>query len=145
MTAMQDPTVDALGLRPELARKMNALMADLRGMERVIIAYSGGVDSTFLARAAFDALGENALAVTAISESYSEDELQPGRDAAAQIGIPHREIRTYEMDNPLYVANNPDRCYHCKTELFTRLSALAKTEGYSVIIAGYIADDRGDY
>lgn len=130
---------------PALAAKMDALLADLRGLERAIVAYSGGVDSTFLAAAAYRALGENALACTALSESYSEDELEPGRAAARLIGIPHREVVTLEMDNPAYVANNPDRCYHCKTELFRALTKVAEEDHYSAILVGYIADDRGDY
>lgn len=138
-------TLQLNALDPGLQAKYDALQADIRSLGRVIVAYSGGVDSTFLARVAHDVLGDNALAVTAVSESLSEDEIEPAREAARRMGIAHREVRTREMENPAYVANNPDRCYHCKSELFSVLADIARAEGYDAILVGYIADDRGDW
>ena len=98
-------------------------------MTRVIVAFSGGVDSTFLARAAKDALGDRALLVTADSETYPAAELEETRRLAALLGMRHEVIRTRELDRPEYARNAPDRCFHCKEELFSRLEPIARRRG----------------
>ncbi len=128
-----------------LAAKYDRLVALIRGMERVVVAFSGGVDSTLLARAARDALGDRALLATADSETYPVSELEETRGLAALLGMRHVVIRTRELDNPEYVKNSPNRCYFCKEELFTRLDPLAEVEGGAQLIYGANMDDLGDH
>jgi uncharacterized protein len=109
------------------------------------VAFSGGVDSAVVAKAAQLALDEKAVAVTGTSDALAAGELEAARGLAAQIGIRHVVISTDEFSNPRYVTNNPDRCYHCKSELYSRLGGLRERLGVSVVANGANADDLGDY
>jgi uncharacterized protein len=132
-------------LSSPLQQKEQALFASLRPMQRVIVAFSGGTDSAYLAWAANRVLGSGALAVTADSASIPESHKRDAEAFVARFGIAHEYIRTNEFDNPDYTRNDPDRCFHCKNELFTRLEALGSERGYQHIIYGVNADDLGDY
>ncbi|MCO6458011.1 MAG: ATP-dependent sacrificial sulfur transferase LarE [Pirellulaceae bacterium] len=116
-----------------------------RPFRSCIVAFSGGVDSAVVAYAARQVLGSQALAVTAVSPSLAEGELAAAERLAGQIGIVHRSVRTGEWQRPEYVRNGPDRCYHCKTELYTRLDQLAAELAADVVVSGANADDLSDY
>ena len=130
---------------PALVAQRDQLLATLRGYGRVAVAYSGGVDSAVVAQAAFAALGESVVAVTAVSDSLASGELEEAQALAERIGISHRVIRTEEFADPNYLRNNPDRCYFCKSELYGRLSGLLGVLGVDVIASGANADDGGDH
>ena len=129
----------------DLQLKEAALHRALANFPSVIVAYSGGVDSALLAHAATQVLGGAALCVTADSPSYPERHRRMAIDLARQFGFNHEFIRTAEMERPEYRANPANRCYYCKQELYTHLSAVARERGIPVIADGSNADDRGDY
>ncbi len=128
-----------------LAEKQEQLFTILASMRRVIVAYSGGTDSAYLAWAAGRVLGENAIAITADSASIPESHKRDAEAFARECGFRHEYIETLEFENPEYVKNDPNRCFHCKDELFTRLEAVAKDRVIDHIIYGVNVDDLGDY
>ncbi|AMV28481.1 tRNA-specific 2-thiouridylase MnmA [Gemmata sp. SH-PL17] len=139
-TAAQTPDLNA-----ELVAKRDRLLAVLRGFEGVAVAFSGGIDSTVVAKAAFLALGARAVAVTADSASVARTELADARELAKLIGIRHVVVRTDEFRNPDYTKNDGTRCYHCKTELYTTVESLLPELEVPVVVSGANLDDLGDY
>src|SRR5580658_8086089 len=135
------PKVD-LGI---LKAKQERLFSILKPMRRVIIAYSGGADSAYLAWAAHRVLGDDALAITADSASIPESHKHAADAFARECGFRHEYVETREFDNPDYTKNDPNRCFHCKDELFTRLEIVARERGIEHIAYGVNVDDLGDY
>ena len=129
----------------ELLNKRGDLVDILSKMDRVIIAYSGGVDSAFLAAVANEVLGNNALSVTAVSPSLAPSELEEAQSLAQDLGLNYRIINTNEIDREDYSANNPDRCFFCKDELYSHLIKFCGEENYSFVVNGTNVDDLGDY
>ncbi|WP_202219162.1 ATP-dependent sacrificial sulfur transferase LarE [Okeania sp. KiyG1] len=128
-----------------LTKKLKELKKIFSEMEKALIAYSGGIDSTLVAKVAYDVLGDKALAITAISPSLLPEDLEDARIQAAVIGISHEEVETNEMENPNYTSNPINRCYFCKSELHDTLKPLALKRGYSYVVDGVNADDLRDY
>jgi pyridinium-3,5-biscarboxylic acid mononucleotide sulfurtransferase len=140
------PATDtATRLDEPLSAKRDRLLALLAGYGRVAVAFSAGVDSTVVAKAARRACGDAAVAITAVSPSLASGEIDEARELAAAIGIRHEVIRTREFEDPNYVANPTNRCYFCKSELYTRLEGMQQTLGVDVIVNGANLDDRGDH
>ncbi|MFM7364080.1 MAG: ATP-dependent sacrificial sulfur transferase LarE [Cuspidothrix sp.] len=125
--------------------KLEQLKQLFTQMDRALIAYSGGVDSTLVAKIAYDVLGDRALAITAVSPSLLPEELEEAKIQAATMGISHQVVQTQEMDNPNYTSNPVNRCYFCKSELHDTLKPLALELGYSYVVDGVNADDLHDY
>ncbi len=128
-----------------LQEKYYQLQTIFQQMDRTLIAYSGGVDSSLVIKVAFDILGDRALAVTAISPSLLPEELAEAEEQAESIGIFHEIVETQEMENPNYTSNPINRCYFCKSELHDTLKPLAIERGYSYVVDGVNADDLRDY
>jgi uncharacterized protein len=134
-------SVAVAALCQEKLHRLNRLLVDL---ESAVVAYSGGVDSTLLLRLCRDALGDGVLAVTAHSPTYPADELAPAIAVAKSLSVRHRVIETAELEDPRFVANPTDRCYHCKRELFGRLREIAEDEGLRNVVDGSNCDDLND-
>ena len=128
-----------------LRKKLEELKNIFAEMEKALIAYSGGIDSTLVAKVAYDVLGDKALAITAVSPSLLPEDLEDARIQAAVIGISHEEVKTHEMENQNYTSNPINRCYFCKSELHDTLKPLALKKGYSYVVDGVNAEDLRDY
>lgn len=141
LVTLGTPALDSAALK----LKQEKLIGALRQMGRVLVAYSGGTDSAYLAWAAKQALGDDAVAVTADSPSVPRSHMRDAVALTREFGIRHEIIETREFENPEYAANNPDRCFHCKDELFLRMEELAAKFPGQTIVYGVNSDDLGDY
>lgn len=142
---MNSPQTVVASLSPELKKKTEQLLELFRSFGSCVVAFSGGLDSTVVAKAAQLALGDAAIAVTGVSASIASSELEECRSLAKLIGIRHELIQTEELANPLYQRNLGDRCYFCKSELFDKLGDLASRFQVAVVVDGANSDDHSDH
>ena len=132
-------------MKNNIYKKLEKLKELLIDMDRVVIAYSGGVDSTFLLKVAYDTLGNNVLAITASSFTYPKQELVNAKKIAQRIGVKHRIIKSDEIKNKLFSKNTKNRCYYCKKELFIKIKKIANAYNMKYVLDGSNADDIKDY
>jgi uncharacterized protein (TIGR00268 family) len=132
-------------INDRLTKRIDAILAEMREMERLVVAFSGGVDSSVVAALAYRALGDKALAVTAVSETLPERELQEAREVAAEIGIPFRTMSFSELDDERFVENTSARCFFCQSMRFDQLQDIARAVDCDVLASGTNASDLGDH
>ena len=131
---------------PQLQARYDELQSAIRDLGSVVVAFSAGVDSTLLLKASRDALGAgNVVAVTGLSDTYPDEEMQEARELARELGVEHVMARTEELTDPRYAQNSHQRCFFCKHELYTRLNSVREERGFAVVIDGTNADDLGDH
>ncbi|HEV3255061.1 MAG TPA: ATP-dependent sacrificial sulfur transferase LarE [Candidatus Acidoferrales bacterium] len=140
----ETPVIGPPAMEAALEKQQNLFRA-LATLDSLLVAFSGGADSAYLAWAAHTVLGQRALAITALSASFSAHDRNEAEAFARATGLRHEFIETREFENPLYVANGADRCFHCKDELFTRMEELAAARGFAAIAYGINADDTHDF
>jgi pyridinium-3,5-biscarboxylic acid mononucleotide sulfurtransferase len=132
-------------MSPQTQEKYDALREIVAALGSALVAYSGGVDSTLVLKVAGDTLGTRAIAATGLSDTYPEEEMDEARQLSEELGVEHIHVRTMELTDPRYASNNSQRCFFCKTELYSRLSAVARERGIAWVVDGTNADDLGDH
>ncbi len=145
MGAFALPTRKGDTLAPETQAKYDRLLAIISEIDSALVAFSGGVDSTLVLKAAHDALGDRAVAASGLSDTYPVEEMEEAREIAAEIGAEFIHVATMELTDERYASNNSQRCFFCKTELYSKLARVAEERGYAWVLDGTNRDDLGDH